>query len=215
MRSTFVFCCSVVCSLALCLPASAQAAAQASGQPAAQPAQPQAASPIPDLAAYLAQQFGSSFKLDPKIKPLFGDLDGDGDQDVVLFATSPTPLLSQEQYRFRVEDPYDAYFGEGNPRITAQFTLHFDGSWRDILIVFGWRQPPTKRRSKHVSKFVLINTPLETVSLASLRYKKRNLQAIETVDRTGVHSLLMWNGKHWRWSAQGGGNGDLSFPKGY
>src|SRR5208283_4364137 len=79
------------------LPSSAQTAqpaATAAASPATSAA-PAAAQPIPDPAAYVAQQFGTSFTVDSKIPPLFGDLDGDGNEDVVLVATSATPLLSE------------------------------------------------------------------------------------------------------------------------
>lgn len=132
---------------------------------------------------------------------MFGDLDGDGNEDVVLVATSSTPLLSEEQFSFKVEDPYDSYFGTGNPKITSQFTLHFDGSSRCILIVFGWRLPPSK--SRRISKFVLINTPFASVNIVNLRLKKKNIQAIEAIDRTTLHALVFFDGKHWHWSAQG------------
>jgi hypothetical protein len=170
--------------------------AQSAGAAAPQPAP----STLPDPVAYVAAQFGSSFKLDAKVPPLFGDLDGDGREDLVLVATSPTPLLSQEKYRYKVADPYDAYFGTGDPKITAQFNLHFDGSGRMLLIVLNWRQPPDP---KHITKFVLINTPFERIMLADLRLKKKNLQAIEAVDRSSLHALVFWDGHRWRWSAQG------------
>jgi hypothetical protein len=192
-----------LCCFAFCvLPASALGA---------QPAAASAAPPLADPAAYVARQFGASFTIDPKVPPLFGDLDGDGDEDLVLVATSPTPLLSQEQFHFKVEDPYDAYFGTGDVKITSQFTLHFDGSGRCLLIVFGWRLPPG-HNSKRTEKFVLINIPFETISIAKLRLKKKDIQAVETVDRTAVHALVLWDGKRWRWNAQGMSGDDLLLP---
>jgi hypothetical protein len=173
----------------------------------AQPAASSAAQPLPDPAAYVAQQFGGTFTVDPKVPPLFGDLDGDGNEDVVLVATSATPLLSREQFHFKVEDPYDGYFGTGSVKITSTFTLHFDGSARAILIVFGWRLPPVqdpKLEAKHPTKFVLINTPFDTLSINpnKMTVKKKSVQAMETVDSTKLRSLLFWDGKHWHWSAQ-------------
>jgi hypothetical protein len=133
-----------------------------------------------------------------------GDLDGDGNEDLILVGSSDTPLLSQQQFGFKVEDPYDAYYGTGDPRITSQFTLHFDGSSRCFLVVFGWRlSPPNKRNPKLFPKFVLINTPFETASIVNLRLKKKNIQAIEAIDRTTLHALVFWDGRRWRWSAQG------------
>jgi hypothetical protein len=200
----------VLCCLALCLlPASALMA-----QTAPPMAPPPPADRLPEVAAYVASQFGPTFTVDRKVAPLFGDLDGDGNEDLVLVATSPTPLLSQEQFGFRVEDPYNAYFGTADVKITSQFTLHFDGSARAILIVFGWRLPPPERKAKRVSKFVLINTPFESAALADLRFKKKDLQAIATVDRTALHALILWDGKRWRWSSQGtGGDESLASPR--
>lgn len=174
----------------------------------AQSVPPPAASPLGDPAAYLASQFGPAFKLDPKIPPMFGDLNGDGNEDVVLIGTSGAPLQSHEEFGFKVADPYDAYFGTGDARITSQFTLHFDGSARVILIVFGWRLPLQK--SKQTAKFVLINTPFESARLVNLRLKKKNLQAIEAIDRSTLHALVFWDGRRWHWSAQGM-EGDDSF----
>jgi hypothetical protein len=174
----------------------------------AQSVPPTATSPLGDAAAYLASQFGPTFKLDPKVPPMFGDLDGDGNEDVVLIATSSAPLQSQEEFGFKVADPYDAYYGTGDPHITSQFSLHFDGSARAILIVFGWRVPQPK--SKRTTKFVLINTPFESTGIVNLRLKKKNLQAIEAIDRTTLHSLIFWDGRRWHWSAQGM-DGDESF----
>ena len=197
----------VLRTLALCLYLALSLLAYSSTPP--KPAQ--TAAPVVD-AAYVASQFGASFVLDPKIPPMVGDLDGDGYEDLVLVGTSGTPLLSQEQFKFRVEDPYDQYFGTGDPRITSQFTLHFDGSSRCILIVFGWRlSPPAKPNPKLISKFVLINTPFDSVAIVNLRLKKKNLQAVETVDRTSLHSLVFWDGKRWRWSAQGMAGDDTLF----
>ncbi|MGA3125125.1 MAG: hypothetical protein ABSD13_00295 [Candidatus Korobacteraceae bacterium] len=198
MRSVLV---SVFCGVANCLLVALPLLAQS--------APPPAAPPFGDPAAYLAQQFGPSFKLDPSIPPMFGDLDGEGKEGVVLVGTSNTPLLSQEQFSFKVEDPYDAYFGTKDPRITSQFTLHFDGSSRCLLIVFGWRSPQAK--SKAPAKFVLINTPFESAKLVPLRFKKKNIQAIEVVDRSTLHSLLFWTGKRWIWAAQGMEGDDSMF----
>lgn len=174
-----------------------------------QPA-PAAAPPVID-AAYVERQFGPSFKLDAKVKPLFGNLFGDGREDLVLVATSASPLISQSTHNYKVEDPYDRYFGNGDPKITSQFGLHFDGSERAILIVRDWRTPDAKDDSRRKGKYVLINTPFETIGLANLRLKRNQVQAIETVDRTTLHALVFWNGRQWRWSAQGMEGDDTLF----
>lgn len=191
---------SSLCRLAICVLVALPMLAQSAPPPA--PA-------FGDPAAYLAQQFGPSFKVDPSFPPMFGDLDGDGKEDVVLVGTSSTPMMSQSQFGFKVEDPYDAYFGTGDPRITTQFTLHFDGSSRCFLIVLDWRHLQAK--SKVTTKFVLINTPFEVARIVPLRFKKKNIHAIEVIDRSTLHSLLFWAGKRWVWSAQGMEGDDTLF----
>jgi hypothetical protein len=182
-------------SLAVCLVLVSPLLAQPSPQPT--PA-------LANSAEYAAREFGPSFKLDPSIPPMVGDLDGDGNEDLVLVGRSSTPMMSHAEFGYKVADPYDAYFGTGDPKITSQFTLHFDGSERSILVVFGWRLPSgDKHKSKSGAKYVLINTPFESIRIIDLRLKKRNLQAIETVDRDTVHALLLWDGKRWHWHAQG------------
>ena len=209
LRRSLALCFFLVVFLVLCQSSSFAQSAPTAVQPT-QPEQPQAPMPavsaLADPAKYVAQQFGPSFKVNPKFPPMFGDLDGDGNEDVVLFANSATPLLGQEQFEFKVEDPYDAYFGSGDPAITSEFNLHMDGS-SDIVIVLGWRLPPQpvrkSNKAKRVSKFVLINTPFRSCSMTSFRLKKKDIQAIETVDRTNLHSIVFWDGKRWRWNAQG------------
>jgi len=153
-------------------------------------------------AAFLQREFGEGFQLDASEAPMFADLNGDGYEDVVLVATSARPLEAQEEHQYTVEDPYNGYFGTGNVKITSRFTLHFDGSGRDLMIVLDWRQQNPKK-SKHVSKYVLINTPFERVRIASFREKKKTVQVIEVVDSTELRSHLRLKKRHWRWSPQG------------
>ena len=86
---------------------------------------------------------------------------------------APRPCSRRSSSITRSKIPTTRYFGTGDVKITSTFTLHFDGSARDILIVFNWRQP--QRNSKHTAKFVLINTPFETLSInpAKMRLKKK------------------------------------------
>ncbi len=200
---------ALVLTLALVL--AAPLMAQQKPAPGAASAAAAPAAPVID-AAYVQREFGPSFKLDAKVKPLVGDLFGDGEEDLVLVATSPSPLISQSTNNYVVEDPYDRYFGTGNTKITSQFGLHFDGSERAILIVRDWRLTDAKTKARRNAKYVLINTPFETIGLANLRLKKqKQVVAIETVDRTTLHALVFWDGRHWRWSAQGMEGDDTLF----
>lgn len=169
--------------------------------------------------AWVARQFGPSFKLDPKSSQMTGDFFSDGREAIALVATSKTPLLSAAEFHYKVEDPYDGYFGTGSVKITSTFTLHFDGSARCLLIVNDWRRlnglkPGKDKAAKEEMKYVLINTPFETVTVANLtlKKKKKHMQVLETVDYTTLHSLVFFDGKRWRWYAQGM-EGDDSLSK--
>src|SRR5215470_14634109 len=88
--------------------------------------QPQAAPQpgIPDLASLVKQQFGSTFTLPAKFPtPLItADFDGDGVEDAVIVADSSEPFPDSFSFKYKVIDPYNAYFGLGNPSISASFS---------------------------------------------------------------------------------------------
>jgi hypothetical protein len=189
-----------VAGMVLTLPSAAPLWAQSAPPPGS--AQASAAQPL-DAAAYVRQQFGEGFKIDARVTPMTGDLDGDGNEDRVLVATSARPLDSQEDFHYRVLDPFDDYYGIGDPKITSQFTIHQDGSDRDLLVVEGWRLPESARKPKQLYKFVFINTPMQTIRLTRYHKKKKTRDAIDIVDNTGMRAYVEWDGKHWRWKPHG------------
>ncbi len=70
--------------------------------------------------AFVEQQFGSNCKL-VGMPSLRGDLDGDGVEDIVIPAHCTSPLMDQAQNNYVVIDPYDSFFGYGNPKVTTAF----------------------------------------------------------------------------------------------
>lgn len=159
---------------------------------------------IQDPAAFAAAEFGAGCKLDRAFAPLYGDLDGDGLEDVVLVAKCTSVLAGEKGFGYKVVDPYDAYYGNGDPTITTQFTLHFDGSARNLLIVFDWRhETPAKKPLKPPTKFIIINLPFEKLNVIDFRSKKMQYQTIETIDRTTLHALVIYTNRKWVWAAQG------------
>src|SRR5271165_487181 len=71
---------------------------------------------------FVQQQFGREFTLLPEFAPVFADLDGDGIEDVVIAARCKNPMLDQGDHNYTVMDPYDDFFGYGDPRITTTFS---------------------------------------------------------------------------------------------
>jgi hypothetical protein len=142
----------------------------------------------------IVKQFGPEFKLVNEFPPLFGDLDGDGEEDAVVVATG-SPLGGQGEFDYKVVDPYNAYFGWGDPKVTMTFEPMFPGPRRHILVVHSWKAEKPK------AKFVIVNLPFQKVSLVRAMLKKKTVWAISTEESSSMVSLTYWDGKHYRWRA--------------
>ncbi len=149
--------------------------------------------PAPD-AQQIAKQFGPGFQVISKFPVLVGDLDGDGAEDAVVVATGESPLLDEAQYGYKVVDPYNAYFGFGDPKVTAQFAVPSGNKPPMLLVVQNWRAPK--------ARFVIINIPFEKLSIGRVLVKKKVLRAILAEEMTGMKSAVYWDGKKWKWKEQ-------------
>ncbi len=153
---------------------------------------PQAGAAPDQLKEVAAREFGPSFEL-LAFPPLFLDIDGDGAEDAVLVATSKNPLLDSAELHYRVVDPYDEYFGWGDPKITLGFAPTNVGGPRYLLIVHDWRAATPK------AKFVIINLPFEKLSVSRTLRKKKPVAAISAEESSGLNSVVYWDGKKYRW----------------
>ena len=155
---------------------------------------------------FVQKQFGDTCTLIPGPAPLRADLDGDGVEDVVMVARCRNPLPDQAGYSFRVVDPYNRYFGFGDPKITTQFASE-DPNQRGIslLIIHGagaeaWRSATPK------AKFVVINLPFKQLSVKKMMIHKKAVTAIyaeEAHEGEGTISALYWDGKKYKYAPMG------------
>ncbi len=155
---------------------------------------------------FVQQQFGDQFTLLPEIGVAFGDLDGDGVEDIVIAARCKNPMLDQGEHSFTVIDPYNEFFGYGDPRMTTTFS---EGDPRQrglvVLVIEGagagaWRNKTPK------AKYVIVNLPFRTVSVRRFKTKKRSVEAIyvEEAGDMGTSSALFFDGKKFRYVPMGG-----------
>ncbi len=155
----------------------------------------------PNPKEYVSTQFGPEFILLDKFPVLTGDLDGDGAEDVVFVVTRKSnPLVDEDQFHYKVIDPYDEYFGFGDPRITVNFNAQDPNQVKYILIAHDWRAATPKL------KLVVINIPLEKLSISRIptkKKKKKVVTAITAEDLSGLVSAIYWDGKKYRWTAMG------------
>lgn len=166
-----------VCFLLLC---AAMAAAQ----------QPAADRP-PEAQQLAAREFGPGITADPKFPAMFGDLDGDGQEDAVMVAMTKTPLANQVDFHYLAIDPYDAYFGFGDPKVTVQFTATNATDTRYVLVIHNWRAPK--------AKFLILNLPFEKLSLGRVSMKKKSFTSIHAAEPNGLSADVYWNGKKYKW----------------
>ena len=150
--------------------------------------------PKVDIAALVAKEFGDKFKVATDIAPIFGDFDHDGTQDVAVVATGDNPLMGEGLHNYKTLDPYNASFGYGNPKVTMAFSTS-EGVSRYILMLHSWQAPGRK--------FVLVNVPFEKLRLGHMMYKKKPIDALESVDSTGVQGAIYFDGKKYRWEIIG------------
>jgi hypothetical protein len=178
----------------VCLLAAGLAWAQGQTQVSGPTAAGCASSGCAEAAESIVRQFGPEFKVVTQFPPLFGDLDGDGQEDAVAVATG-SALGGQAEFHYKVVDPYNAYFGWGDPELTSTFESLHPGPKRHILVVHSWKAEKPK------AKFVIINLPFEHISLARAMVKKKTVWAISAEESSSLVSLTYWDGKRYRWRA--------------
>ena len=184
----------------------AACAAAAQSPQSSQPAAAAASATNADstqLAAIVKQQFGETFTIPAKFSPAFiaADFDGDGVEDVAIVADSKDPLPDSFAFKYEVADPYHAYFGFGNPKITSTFSAD-PGHTHHFLVIFGsgkeaWHAATPK------AKFVLINVPFDTFEVGRMLISKKKppIFVIKAVESQIMDSAVWWETKkkRWRW----------------
>ena len=155
------------------------------------------------IAALVKQQFGDTFTLPAKFSPplITADFDGDGVEDVAIVANSKDPLPDSYAFKYEVADPYHAYFGFGNPKLSSTFSADPEHA-HHLLVIFGsgkeaWHAVTPK------GKFVLINVPFDTVEIGRMLISKKKppIFVIKALEAQIMNSAVFWEAKkkRWRW----------------
>lgn len=156
------------------------------------------------VAPLVKQQFGPAFTLATtmQLALITADFDGDGVEDVAIVADSKDPLPDSFQYKYEVADPYNSYFGFGNPRITASYGKNDPGHNHNLLVIFG-AGPEAWRAATPKAKFVLINVPFDTIEVGRMLIKKNKppIFVIKALEARLMDSAVYWDAKkkRWRW----------------
>ena len=153
------------------------------------------------------RQFGEGFMLvaNAEASILTGDFDGDGIEDAAFVATSKKLPHVDTAAGYRMIDPYDDFFGFGNPHVTIRFNGTEPDRARYLLIVHGsgaeaWQSSSPK------SKYVIINLPFDSLEVTEFIWKKKKkkpITGIEATETSMMSSMLFWDGKKYRWEPTG------------
>ena len=181
------------------------AAADQKKQPPPPPAH--AKSPSPAVTDELIhKQFGDNCSLLAGPPQFVADLDDDGIDDLVVAARCKNPMADKDEYSFVVADPYDAFLGYSDIKVTSTFAS--DAPERrgiSLLIIHGgekdaWRAETPK------AKFLLINLPFKSLTVKRLALKKKTILGIymeETGEGEDTSSVVFWDGKKYRYQLLG------------
>ncbi|MGZ4896659.1 MAG: hypothetical protein ACXVJ0_09345 [Candidatus Angelobacter sp.] len=180
-------------------------AAAQSPQTSAPPATsvPAPGADVTQLAAIVKQQFGDTFAIPAKFSTpvITADFDGDGVEDVAIVANSKDPLPDSFAFKYEIADPYHAYFGFGNPKLTSTFRADPEHS-HHLLVIFGngkeaWHAATPK------GKFVLVNVPFDTLEVGRMLISKKKppIFVIKALEAQVMDSAVWWEAKkkRWRW----------------
>jgi hypothetical protein len=154
---------------------------------------------------FIQKQFGSTCKLMPGPPQLKADLDGDGIEDLVVAGHCTNPLTDQAEDNFTVIDPYNAFYGYGNTKITTQFASEDPAVRGVVLLVIHGVGPEAWRAATPKAKFVIINLPFKQVAVKKLSVKKKTVMAIYAEETGGdrMTSAIFWDGKKYRYQPIG------------
>jgi hypothetical protein len=155
---------------------------------------------------FVQKQFGSTCSLVglPSFK---ADLDGDGVEDIVIPARCTNPMMDQAEDNFAVIDPYNSFFGYGNPKVTTQFASEEpDRRGYSLLIIHG-AGPDAWHAETPKAKFIVLNLPFRQITVKKMTVKK-NKKAVMGIfiEETGgdqATSVTFWDGKKYRYQPLG------------
>ena len=155
--------------------------------------------------AFVQKQFGSTCSL-IGLEPLKADLDSDGIEDIVIPARCTNPMMDQVDDSFVVVDPYNSFFGYGNPKITTQFSSDDPHNRGYSLLVIHGAGPEAWYSDKPKAKFLIVNLPFKNVVVKKMAIKKKRTIMGIFAEETGgdqATSVVFWDGKKYRYTPLG------------
>jgi hypothetical protein len=155
---------------------------------------------------FVHRQFGSEFSFVPSVVPLTADFDGDGVEDVAIVAKAKNVMMDQAEHSYRVLDPYDDFFGVGDPRITSQFGSEDPERRGMVLLIIHGAGPDAWRAQTPKAKFVIINFPFKQLAVKHLQVRRKKVVNAVYAEETGsdqMTSAIFFDGKKYKYQPMG------------
>ena len=179
--------------------------AQSKKQPSPAPAH--ATYPSPAVTDdFVHKQFGENCSVLSGPAQFVADLDSDGVDDLVIAARCRNPIADQDEYGFRVVDPYNSFLGFGDVKVTSTFASDEPERRGISLLIVHGNGPEAWRAETPKAKFLLINLPFRTLAVKKLVLKKKTVLGIYMEERgegEDTSSVVYWDGKKYRYQILG------------
>ncbi|HUS18583.1 MAG TPA: hypothetical protein VMZ25_02950 [Terriglobales bacterium] len=170
-----------------------------------------------DLTKIVAAQFGPNCKIatsksnlvvnyrtpgkaEPWTPFLVADLDHDGVEDAVIVARCTNALARKDEFNYSMIDPYMAYHGYRDPKITSEISSGDPLQGHAVLIIHG-AGPESWRAEKPKSKFLVLNLPFSDLGITKVVTRKGKPPAAALLLQEGetMSSVMFWDGKKYKW----------------
>ena len=147
----------------------------------------------------MTREFGPRFTLIPEFPVLAGDLDGDDKEDLVFRRYGENPLLSEGEFGFKVIDPYNSFFGYGDPKITMTFGTLEPG--RDKVRA----DPAQLAGRRREGEVCVVNLPFQQTGVGRemVDRKKKPMMAHRGAGDRRHEFGRFWDGKKYKWEVMG------------
>ena len=154
---------------------------------------------------FLQKQFGSEFTLVTSMGPLIGDFDNDGVPDLAVIAHTKNPMIDEAEHKYKVLDPYDDFFGLGDPKITSQFGSEDPNRRGLVLCIMHGADPESMRSGNFKAKFVILNLPFKQLAVKKVQIHKKPVNAIYAEEASGdqMTSVIYFDGKKYKYQPMG------------